>query len=406
MQQIKFEIKKIICNKLFLISTAILIGYYIFMVVYGIPIYSMSPDGNKKFFAEAPQSPTSQYIFDLEQKQNDMFEFVFIPNDPPYPPGDYGKTLMEDHIIMYNYIEQARYSQSTFDRDMTLMVEKLHDEMQSAKAQGNTYIYRFNKKAISIYNNKINIPIFDSVNAKGSFEMFHMTWGSTVFSTLFIMWAAFIAAFCYTSESTYKISDNVYSTPNGRSKLYFHKTAALAIIIFILCLAVFITELLVAILAFKVTNLFIPIQAIPHFQFCGFRINIFMAMVLANLMRFMALIFVIGIVSIFSIKAKKLVPLMVLSFLFFAGTSYIIIVLTNSHKFNIVSIFAAVRMYFPLALTQPERYLTKFDYGNLLSFPTNRLFVCSGIFFVSFSICTLASSKFYGGGALRWKKRS
>ena len=33
MQQIKFETKKIMCNKLFLISTAILIGYYIFMII-------------------------------------------------------------------------------------------------------------------------------------------------------------------------------------------------------------------------------------------------------------------------------------------------------------------------------------------------------------------------------------
>lgn len=406
MQQIKFETKKIMCNKLFLISTAILIGYYIFMIISGIPMYASSPKGNAKFFAQAPESPTSQYIYELEQEQNDMFEFVFIPNDPPYPPGEYGSTLMEDYNIISNYTEQVRYSQSTFDRDMTLMVEKLYDEMKNAKSRGNNYIYRYNEKAISIYNNKIDIPIIDSKNAKGSFEIFHHSRESTIFSTLLIMWSAFISAFCYTSESTYKISNNVHSTPNGRRKLLLNKTAALTIIIFIMCFAAFIVEFLVSVFAFKVTDLFVPIQATPHFQFSGFRLNILTTMILTNFMRFIALIFVVGIVSVLSIKARSLIRPMILSFIFFAGASYMLMVIISIHELKAVNIFSVVRMYFPLALTQPNDYLTKFDYGNLFSFPANRLTVSIGVFLISFSLCIWISSKFYGGGRLRWKKEN
>lgn len=396
MTQTKLEIKKIIFNRLFIISTVILIGFFTVHAVEKIKNISTSYAHPQRFYSQISDNPGSKEIADLKEKMDEISFDAFNPLLDPIPDGEYGENVRIDYLIISQAIEQIKYSQYEFHNDMTLTVKQAYKNMLAEKENGNKYLERYYEKVISKYNTKKDIAIINGRAVYDFLEVFHFSWGSMLFNIFSILWVLFLSAYILNCEKGHGMNEIVYSTVNGRKKLFMRKLKAILIIIVGMTLLIILAEMFIGIFVYHIRDFTATIQSVPYFEFCSFKLNIIQTFLLMHLMRMLSIIFVAAVMTLLSIKAKSLMRPLISGFILFAGSWYALIYFGATHGIDAFEKLSKIRTFYPLALSQPEDYFLKFDYQKFMNYPVNSLFSCIIIFIIISTVCVAVSSRFYG----------
>lgn len=392
-----YELKKVTVNKFFLVSTALLFAYFFWFSITGVQFIkgSIKPEVSEKIYSDLNCGKTDTER--LYEYQQDIALDVFnVEQRPNLPAGIYGETISDDWEAIENAIKQVRYVRSGYKSDMVSMIKRLYTRYTNSQNDGNHYLEKYYYKAIEKYNVDYALRPMDSDSGFEFLALFHFNWESRVFSILFIMWTAFVTVYCLQSEKVCRCHEMVYSTSSGREKTFLRKTAALLIILIFIAIVFFIIELIFGITAFKIKEFSAPIQSLEEFKYCTFGVSYLGFFILINLMRLLSVIFTMGIAMLCTIRAKSLTRPLAVNFVLLGLLCYLMVVLTGLHGIKVEEYWAKVRTFFPLALSQPQMYFTKFDYENILGMPVNRLFICVILFLIFTTVCLFITLKNYG----------
>lgn len=401
----KYELKKIINNKFFIISTALLFLLFFYMITQ----YESEIDfkANQKFYSSLPKSVNEQTAKKINDKSNELLEIVFEENSQN-EKGEFSDTIMGDFVIYQKASSQFDYVFTDFKQDRIKLIEDFQSNEKLAKSQNKKFESSYYQKASEIYNNVITPEIVDSEAIDAYFNFFHGKEYNTFNGLFFIIWVAFVSVYCYTGERNFKTNDIIYSCKNGREKLYFNKTLAIICIVFFVEFLFFTIEILLGIFKFKISDYFFtPIQSVQSLKMCMYNFNIFESIVVMNAMKFLTSLFVVFVSGFFSVKAKNILRPLTLTFIFFIGLSSLTLYLGSQTKYEMISKYNFLRNFSPVALTDSLEYLKSYDFGNLFGTAHNRLFVCIIFTIIISLICMLISANLYGKDGLPlWKKKA
>lgn len=397
MKMIIYEIKKVTMNKFFLVSTALLLAYFFWFSITGMRnmVDFYQPEASAKVYSEINSGKTNADKL-YEYEQSIILEVIKAENRENLPAGIYGKTIETDFLAVSKARDQLRYVESSYKTDMLKMIRSLYSRYLQAQRNGNKYLEKYYNKAISKYNVEYDIKPMDSASGYSFLELFHFNWESRVFSILFIMWAAFVTVYCLQSEKVNHCYEMVYSTSSGREKTFLRKTAALSMIFISIAVLFAVIELILGIAAFKIKEFSAPIQSLKNFEYCTFGVSYIGFFLLINLMRLLSVIFTMGIAMLCTIRARSLTRPLAVIFTLLGSLCYLMVVLTGLHGIKVEEYWAKVRTFFPLSLSQPLMYFTKFDYENIFGMPINRLLICIFLFVIFIGVCIFVTAKSYG----------
>lgn len=401
----KYELKRLLKSRLFLILILITVAYRGFITVNFFKNYNESIVYDKETAVQI-----NAFLKDAESKQSDreslrmavknayleVQEKAATDSDIRNTPGSYGKNLLEDWTIVEAANERAEYILKTYPEQMRKNVSQaaltVNDISQDA------YTVRKNQKIIDKYNVKKDFSLIDTSAADNwlvltkSFDYFY------VFLTFALF---FLASEAFCSERTRSLEGLVFTSKKGRAKLFSSRFISLTVI------AVFLTVIFTA--ADTVSALYImgyrlvvePIQILPDFIGCMANINILTFIILCNLLRFALLLLAISLAAVISPLLRNIFAVSLsgglMLFTAFAlniyAKNYIVFDASNPFTGKIdmarYKLYERIRIFLPTCFSSPAAYFEKFDYFRLADFPVSRIAFCLSVTVGLFAVFTL-----------------
>lgn len=397
MKLLILEMKKIVSNYVFLICTVILLIVYFVKVINNADNFPYQEYGVRADFFRAYQAGEVEYDALKALYADGNIDFTsFSLADAGY--AHYG-TSVQEYSMTATLVEQYEYAAITYEEDMTELIHQLNTELFYALQNNSKYRQRSAAQALHMYNRVRQLAVMDA-KLYGEFIDGFYTHRMANFFLLLILWMVCIASFSLGYEKHSGMELAVFSCRNGRNKLLLAKLGALSLTAAGLCLILFLTEIITGAVSYQIADFTIPLQSVSLYEYCPFSISLLGAIFVFNLMRFAAMLAIIGCVAILNIGSRHFARTLALGTLLVGGGGYVVLLwLARSLDASGVEVYNAVRAYVPLALLLPEEYLDHLDFINLFGFPVFRIWLCAA---VAVAICVfggLLSSRFYGKAA-------
>lgn len=389
---ILYELKKLLFNKFFIISTAIVIAYCVFLGTSKIDQITMPVDKVKDFYATLSDSDEQKK--ELEAYLNDIVIDAFSANGQNIK-GKYSDNLMTDYLIVYKAIEHLEYKNHIFEKDMITVIANAVKERNNAEKNGNRFYQDYYDKVISEYNSYKNISLINSDVTFQFFNAFYFSWESIILNFLVIAWTVFNTVCLFLCERQCGIYEMVVATCNGRRQLVLNKFISLAVMLFTLVLSISIWKLICLVSGFGITDIFASIQSVIEFQYCIYDVSIIETIIIFAFMKLISLILVMTATALISFKAKSVVLPLLISFTVFLGTTYSICFFSLSDSYQSANTMNVLATFLPMSLFYPKSYFLLFDYQNVAGYPVCRLLFCiiitlaiaTVIFLLTFILC-------------------
>ncbi len=396
------ELKRILRSKVFLISMLLLAAYFVYIT--GLHLIRSRNDIDYKheeaktfnsvcdelmanYPGDVPLNAWLQQV--LTEKEAVMNEAVDkfdaqFDDDEPHEFDEVTANAVNDYFSTLSVCNTLNYTLYDYQAAMRKNVEKavkmVNDPTQSA------YTVRLNTKAAEKYNSIKNFSLIDSSPASSWYGRFTME-RYTYFYIMLFMVFIIIAADTFCSENTYSMESMVFTSKYGRKRLFVSKTAALvSICIFTMLILTFI-DVMIAWYIMGDALMFEPLQTLPRFQNSTANISFFGLLLISDLLRTLALVFVVSIAAAVSQLSRKVFISLIIDclvmFSMFAVYMYSSGYMVNEpDKFESTFdadrfvLFENLRAFLPTSFIRPYVYFEKFDYINVANFPFLRLTTC------------------------------
>lgn len=401
MRAICYELKKLTAGKPFIIATLLLLAYFAFMAFCDFDkglnvIQSMSEEQSTQVTEERLAEIKKEYELLLTKM------------------GAMTAEESERYTATRYIIKQAEYI-GGYPEKMSRLALQLYERAKAAAASGNAYETEYYKAAMNSYNSVKDISAINGAGTACLFARFHgpfatddininemisLRWGY-----VFIVWAVLISAWLFCCEREYKTDCIVFTACRGKGTEFLRKLAAIALTAGAITLVTTLAEILYAILIYKV-DIFASIQSYAEFELCPLGINILTAVIIMQLMMYVAVMFTVLLTALFSIKASSPIRGMVLGVVFAAASYGLMTSYWNISSADQSAQLDIIRTVFPPELIHPKNYLTGFDMTPLFGVPVPRLAMVIAVSLLFIIAAAAVCAVFYGRSAdIRWKAK-
>ena len=415
------ELKRILRSKVFIISMLLLAAYFVYVTgVYIIrarsdieheheeakTFNSVCDELMANYPGDVPLNAWMQQV--LAEKEAIMNEAVDkfnaqFDDDEPHEFDEVTANAVNDYFSTLSVCNTLNYTLYDYQAAMRKNVEKAI-KMVNAPTQS-AYTVRLNTKAAEKYNSIKNFSLIDSSPASSWYGRFTME-RYTYFYIMLFMVFIIIAADTFCSENTYSMENMVFTSKYGRKRLFVSKVSALvSICVFTMLILTFI-DVIIAWYIMGDTLMFEPLQTLPRFQNSTANISFFGLLLICDLLRTLALVFVVSIAAAVSQLSRKVFISLIIDclvmfsmFAVYMYSSGYMVADPDTLEFTFdadrFALFERLRAFLPTSFIRPYIYFEKLDYINVANYPFLRLTTCAVVTVIaSIALFTFAYFRF------------
>lgn len=371
---LKYELKKLVFNRLFAISTILLFALFLFVIWQNNNWEDQDNSNAQKYFQQIDFSKSASEV--LAGIDNEIAELKPIVYDEEgYLQGKYTVSKMGDYHILLSAKYQIEYAESVFPDLMKKEVARANNLYHQEKLAENPDKFKLRqyKNIINAYNQVKEISVVEpsGINA---FLMTHFTFDYTGYwRYIFTIWAILLTIELFYADSRKNRYPQLMSTKLGREKLFSKKILAMAIIIVSFVAIMVIKDIIIGSTLYQIRDWNALVQSISNYAYYPFAQSILgfilMQHCLVGVFLFMAVVITALACTLFKRRTAPLVFGIALNIV----PSYILSYFNSTNDLMLTQTKSTLRMFLPHELLFREDYFKTFDEGNLFGFSVNRL---------------------------------
>lgn len=374
----RFEIKKLFSSIFMWICLGLVIAFMsVYIIIPGI--YS-NPDRIYKSFLEQLNSQNlseKELIEYLSSERIVLLKKCSELGDERFNvKGEFSENIWTDFMLFNRALETARYVFEEIPENRTSIVKDSLRTIsaENAKSNPDMSVIRMNNLAVEKYNRIIDCRLMDT----GDFDTIYSDFDNTAWDFVMIVFTVILAARMFSmdiSRGAYKI---IFSSANGRKKLYFKQLSACALIAGGLILLQTLCQIICGAVFFGVDNLSMPIQMIKDYEFCPYNISLggfFAIKTLGKLLFYFSCIAVTALIAVLSRKALLSAAAAIILCVAPKILSNYFCSAANNESTSIFArdTFNVMRCFIPQSLLNAKMYFRELDYAEIADFPLSRL---------------------------------
>lgn len=394
----RFELKKLFSSRLMLISLLMcvaLFGVFVFRTVkYNIDV-GKSLSQRREYIESISSGKRSaeirSYILARESELNEQI----AASDEDYPA-----KLMNELFICQTIRQRLDFIEKDFPSHRKALIADAISaaERERAKAAPDQSIITLNELAAQKYNTVTNMKLTEN----GKLSELLVYFDNIYWDYAMMLLAVIIAVRMFTldySSGAYRVINSEYKS---KGQLFFCRLAAAYSVTAAVVILSAVSQLIVGVLCFGITDLTLPLQQFEGFEYCPYIITLggFLAIKLClKLLFYLCVTAVSVLASVLTKKAGSAVPvsalvtiipqiIMTMLFIYVSGE--------NSSALDTRYIaFDRLRTVLPQSFLNLKTYFFRFDYITVAGFAVSRL-VCAAVLtcLITF-ICIITAFKRY-----------
>ena len=401
----RFEIKKLLFSKLFIVCFAVLMA-----VLAGITINAagerVTLDGPYRKLLEAVKAAegTEEEKLDDLLRKKEWLEATVLKDHASAvgTAGAFGVTLFDDLILYSRAYDDLRRYLSEFKNNRTRIVidalEALEDEKQKSDPEGR--IIKKNELVIDKYNRVIDLQPADP----GKLDRVLDNYDVGAWQVTFVLFIVTLSVRMFTMDNSsgeYKVLN---SSVLRKKALFFRRYLAVMTAGIIVWLLVCVFQGLMASVLFKVDDMSLPIQMTVCFEFCPFILSVggfclirflcgsLVIMSVSALTAFLCIVLQKTSISLATSAVLTLAPCVFLDLLRRKAEVSASNVLSGEYK-----MYELFRSLLPTGLLNVRTYFQGFDYTNVFEIFIPRIVCCVAVTATITVIFLVAAAAFFSG---------
>ncbi len=390
----RFELKKLFSSVFMWICLGIVIAVMVVYVV--VPVNAAGSRRDYKAFLKHLNSQNlseDELIKYLNSGWNKLISKCGELDDERFNvKGEYSENIWGDFMLFDRALTTAKYVFKEIPKNRTAIVKdslRIISE-ENAKAEPDMGVIRTNRLAVSQYNRVINCELKDT----GEFDTAYSVYDNTPWDYVMIVFTVILTVRMFSLDISGGSDRMIFSSVNGRKKLYFKQLSACAIVVGGLVLLHTLCQLVVGAFAYGVDDFSLPIQMVKRYEFCPFNISIGGYYALKTFGKLLFYYACVSLAALIAVISRKALP---------SAAAAIILCLAPdiiANRFYTISAETSIaaretldvlRCFLPQSLLNAEMYFRDFDYVELFGFPISRL-VCVMVVTVIIVIAGIAVS--------------
>lgn len=358
----KWEIKKIVFSKIFIVSIVLIIG---------VRLYDVFSRWNRS---------------EEFRKTNGLFEELYLNEDEynnraiPYyqkiknvdamllldKEGVYLETAYADMHEIKALVEAKKYSEMSYEASMVDLIKRATRAVDTESSQ---YEIRYYTKYIDTYNQRVAIEPTNNVD---EYLEIIFTGNSISFITM-VVWVSVLTTYVVKGQEKKRLRSMYMTTANGRRIGIFVKLGALGIVLVVFELLCFVALIINAMTmyGFSFRVLTAPIQSSQDYMYCPIHTSIMGIILIRYLTKILVLLMVMNMVAVGAYFVKS-IPSAVGGIIIWGLPVFLISRLDRS-DYDVNELFHIIRQYYPSSIYDYSEYVKTFDYCRMLNFPVSRL---------------------------------
>lgn len=401
-----YEIKKLFSSVFVLICLGVVV---VFM---GLNVRNAAVNANnnkeyKRLLADLnAQGLSEEEIIELySEKESEFHSIMDAENSQDIlygTEGEYGDNLFLDYMLYINAYNDADYIVNQFPKHRQNTVKdslyNINDE--ELKASPNQDILALNRLAVEKYNRVLNLRIADP----GDFDKMLYYFENTFWDYVMAAFAVMLTVRMFTMDLSCKAYKMVYSSYNGKEKLFLKQYLSCIAVICCLVLLYAACQLICGSLCFGVQDYSIPIQTVSAYEFCPYVISIGGFFAIQTLVKLLFYIMVVSAAALFAVLSRKALPSvagsLILAIAPIAVSQYFYRMVTNGVGLSYASAeyraFSLMRCIVPQFVLNSKTYFTGFDYFSVFGICISRFASVLVITALIVIVCFAVSYRSFG----------
>ena len=361
---LKWELRKIICSKFFIVSVILIIGLRVYNLL--------------SLWDRGEEFRSSNGLFEELYLNEDEYNNRAIPYYEKIKNADVTQLMNLEGVYLENafmdmyeikaLVNAKKYAESTYESSMIELVKKA---VRAVDGDSSKYEIRYYSKYIDIYNQKVEVEPVNNVDEYLEITMSHVE----ITYIVMIVWVSVLTAYVIKGQEHKRLQGIYISTFNGRKHGLLAKMGALAIILFAIEMVCFVGLIINAMTmyGFSWRVLTAPIQSVPEYMYCTIHTSIIGIIFIAYVVKLLVLLMIMCIVAVFSYFTKAILAVAG-SILVWALPVFLVARMDKS-TYEANQLYNTIRQYYPPAVSDYSEYILNFDYARVFDFPVYRL-VC------------------------------
>ena len=376
-----FEIKKLFSPWLTLICLGLTLVFLSVFIVNAYRSKDTSADAYEKLLSDLSLNEMSgQEICDtLYNKKRELEIQVDEAGDLAFQQkGEYSETLMGDSLLFSRAYDAANYLYVQIPSDRRRIVnDSLYNiSEESQKVQPDKKNIQINDHIIDKYNRVIKLEL----KSTGSTDSMQLFFDNTIWDYIMIAFAVMIAVRMFTIDITCGAYQMIYSSFNGRKKLFIRQFFAAILVVSLVIIFHSFCQLVCGIFFFGVKDFSLPLQMDPEYELCPYLITIGGYLGIKLLAKLLFYTMITSISILITILCRKVIVPFVSSLII--GVAPLITIThfflysleRNSNNFQFeYQVYNIMRTLLPHSLLNLRVYFQGYDEINLFGFPFCRL---------------------------------
>ena len=373
---LRWELKKIIFSKIFIISLILIIAFRLYDVL--------------KMWNRGDEYRTSNGLFEELYLNEDEYNDYAIPYYQNIKNADVAILMNTEGMYLENafadmqeikaLVNAKKYSKSTYEVKMVDLVKKAARKVDGDSSK---YEVRYYSKYIDTYNQRVEV---EPVNNIGEYLNIIFS-GKEIPFAIMLVWVTVMTAYVVKGQERKRFQGIYMTTPNGRRKGILTKLAAFGIILVALELLCFVALIInaVTMYGFSFRVLFSAVQSAPEYMYCPIHTSVIGIIFISYVVKIIVYLMFMCITALIAyfIKAIPAILVSVLS----GVLPVFLLVRMDKATYEASQLYSSIRQYFPPLLIDYSEYIIDFDYARLFNFPVSRMVCVITVAFFVIMLC-------------------
>lgn len=357
----KLELKKLLHNKIIIV---------VFFVVLLVNFYSMLNTINMYKSFETGKEMINQFEGTLtEEKKQKIYEYL-AKEDTDINEDALFKDSSEDVDMHFSDVMDLKYLITRIE-DTTLYWNNLERNAKKFIGQGNAFENKLNEKILEIYENEPELKVFDSRAVNYLLTIF-----ISITYVLNIIFIGFLAVEIFYHEMKNKTIVSIYSSKDGRGRLFFYKIMTIFIVNIIQNTLCTIIGMIPFFMYGRTKDLFENVQNGDMLPYCPYKLSYLQTIIVLTMLRIVGCMIIallaVAITCFFRNAIASLSVVFILSIIMIYLGYYVRLGQSSNIFFEDFKMILAKYTCVFYAFN-PQIYLENFKYVNFLGNPIGLL---------------------------------
>lgn len=374
----RFEFKKLFASVFMWIIFGIVLAYLVIYIVIpadGINFYPNSQHLNALLntLNESGMTPDGQIEF-CRAKQEEISSWAFGENRAD--KGEYTDTVYDDYILLDCAVDVLERIYHDIPENRTAIVKDALRNIteENAKSEPDLGVIRMNSLAAKKYNRIVECE----VRYTGHFDPVYNVYDDEPWDYVMIFFAVILTARMFTLDISRGSFKMVFSSKNGRIKLFTKQLSACLSVVGGMILLHTLSGMLVGAICYGVNDFSLPVQMAAPFCACPFALNLGGYYAVRTLGKLLFYFSCVTFTALIAILSKRALPTAAAGVIFCLAPAVLMSRLYVATKTEYTAITAqktlnVLKCFVPQSFLNIKMYFVDFDYAEIFGFPMSRI---------------------------------